>query len=224
MWDLSLEAALRAYELAPERPLYLSGVAYHYFLVGDHARLASFVDDEYAKIDPLAPSGSSPMNRIRYFWHGFLAIQEGDYLQAVADLTDAAGGEEGIADAVYDEISTLKYLALALQRQGRDEEADALLEQCLGLALEALDQGWATPTIFYRTAQIHALRGDADSAVQYLREAVDKGWRANSDLELDPLWANIQDDAEFQNIITEVNDDIRQQRQKAAQLLGKPLP
>jgi tetratricopeptide (TPR) repeat protein len=224
MWDQSLDAALRAYELAPERVLYLSGVAYHYFLVGDHARLASFVDDEYSKIDPLAPAGSSPMNRIRYFWHGFLALLEGDYLQAVADLTDAAGGEEGIADAVYDEISTLKHLALALRRQGRDEEADALLEQCLGLSREALEQGWATPAIFYRIAQIHALRGDAVSAVQYLREAVDKGWRAAADLEMDPLWSNMQDDADFQNIIMEVNDDIRQQRQKVAQLLGNHLP
>ena len=224
MWEQSLEAASQAFAASPERTLYLDGVASNYFLVGDHARLASFVNDEYAKIDPLAPSGSSPMNSIRYFWHGVLAVLEGDYLQAVADLTDAAGGEEGISGAVYDEISTLKYLALAFRRQGRDEEANALLNQCLGLAREALEQGWATPTIFYRTAQIHALRGDADSAVQYLREAVDKGWRAAAELEVAPLWSNMQDDAEFQKIIMEVNDDIRQQRQQVTQLLGGPLP
>ena len=95
-----------------------------------------------------------------------------------------------------------------------------MLEQCLGLAREALDQGWATPTIYYRTAQIHAVRGDVSSTVRYLREAVDKGWRVASELELDPLWSNVQDDADFQNIVMEVNNDIRQQRQKVMQLLA----
>lgn len=224
MWEQSLEAASKAFAAAPERAFYLSGVASQYFRVGDHARLAKFVNDEYAKIDPLAPSGHSPMNRIRYFWHGVLAILEGDYLQAVADLTDAAGGEEGIANAVYDQISTLKYLALAYRRQGLDEKADALLEQSLGLSREAFDQGWATPAIFYRTAQIHALRGDTDSAVQLLREAVDKGWRSAAELEVDPLWSDVQGNAEFQNIVMAVNDDIRQQRQKVTQLLDDTLP
>jgi len=220
MWEESWEAVSRAYEKSPDTASYLNAVARHRYRTGDHARLTAFVNAEYEKIDPLAPSRYSPTNEARYFWHGMAALLEGNYVQAVDDLTDSAGGKEGIANAVYDEINALKYLAFTYQKQGRDEDAEVLLHRCLDLAQEALEQGWATPTIYYRTARVYALLGDTDSAMSYLQTAVDKGWRIAASLERDPLWSGVQDDARFQNFVIAVNSDIQRQREKVAQAMS----
>ena len=197
----------------------VNGMASYFFRTGDHAGLREFVDKEYEKIDRLAPSRQSPTNRDRYLWHGLAAILEGNYVQAADDMTDAAGGEEGIANAVYDQITVLKYLAFTYQKQGRNDDAEEILKKCLGLAQKALGQGWATPTIYYRTAQVYALLGDPDNAIAYLQQAVDKGWLIAARLEMNPLWSYMQDDGRFQTIVLDVNGNLERQREKVAPLL-----
>lgn len=216
MWEESWSALSWGSDGSTENMASLERVADYYFVTGDHAGLNRFVDKEYQKIDRLAPTEYSPTNKSRYYWHGLGALLEGNYVQAIDDFTDAGGGKEGIANAVYDEISVLKYLAYAYQMQGRDDEAILLLTNCLDLASKALEQGWATPAIHYRTAQVHALLGDADNAVAQLQQALDKGWRIAAILERDPLWSSMQDDTRFQTIIVKVNDDLRLIRESVA--------
>lgn len=219
MWDRTRETIFLAYEKAPENVEYMRSVASFYYQTGDHAGFTEFVTREYEKIDPLAPSRHSPTDQARYYWHGVAALHEGNYVQAIDDLTDAAGGRAGIENAVYDEITPLKYIAYALQKQGRHDEADALLQQCLNLATQALAQGWDTPTIHYRTAQIHALLGQSDNAIAQLRLAVNKGWKIAGNLESDLLWSSLQDDVRFQTIVAGANNDIRNERERVKELL-----
>lgn len=220
IWDKAWEFISLANEKVPENVNYMDRMGDFYYLTGDHAGFTAFVTREYEKIDQSAPSRQSPTNRARYFWHGIAALDEGNYVQAVDDLTDAAGGQAGIDSATYDQITPLKFIAFALQNQGRHDEADKLLDQCLSLATNALDQGWATPVIFYRTAQVYALLGRPDDAILHLRQAVDKGWKIAGSLEQDNLWSSMQDDVRFQAIITEVNSDIRGQQERIKELLG----
>jgi len=219
VWDRTWEMVSDAYEKAPDNIEYMEGMADFFYQTGDHAALRELVSKEYEKINQSAPTRHSPSNIIRYFWHGLVALQEGNYVQAVDDLTDAAGGQAGIENAVYDQITPLKYLAYALQNQGRYDEADALLNRCLALAMTALAQGWATPSIHYRTAQIYALLGQTDNAIAQLQRAVDKGWKIAGSLERDLLWSAIQDDLSFQTVITDVNNNIRMQRKPITELL-----
>ena len=93
------------------------------------------------------------------------------------------------------------------------------MTQCLGLANKALAQGWNTPTIHYRTAQVYALLGESDHAIAALRQAVDKGWRILGSLELDPLWSPLQEDVRFQTIVTQVNNDLEIQRDRVTAIL-----
>ncbi len=219
MWDRTWESISMAFEKAPENVAYMDRIASFYYQTGDHAGFTEFVTREYEKIDLLAPSRHSPTDKARYYWHGVAALHEGNYVQAIGDLTDAAGGQAGIEDAVYDEIKPLKYIAYAYQKQGRHDEADALLHQCLNLATKALAQGWDTPTIHYRTAQIHALLGQPDIAIAQLRLAIGKGWKIAGDLESDLLWSSLQDDVRFQTIVTGANNDIRNEREQVKELL-----
>ena len=224
LWDKAWEYISIALANSPDNDSFIDLTADYYFQSGNYAGFTAFVDQQYDKIDPLAPSRLSPTNKTRYRWHGMAALSEGNYVQAIDDLTDAAGGPSGIASAVYDDIRPLKYLAYAEQMQGRHEEADALLQQCLELATASLEQGWATPTIHYRTAQVYALLGRTDDAIEQLRTAIDKGWRAAGGLEKDPLWTPLQGDVRFQEIVTRVNNDIRLQRERITRLMDEGWP
>jgi TolB-like protein/Flp pilus assembly protein TadD len=219
IWDKAWESISLAHEKAPDNIWYFDKVADFHFRTGDYARFYKFVADEFEKVDQLAPTRYSPTNRERYFWHGVAAITEGNYVQAIDDFTNSAGGPAGIENLVYDGITQIKYIAYALQQQGRDDEADELLNQCLALAIDALDQGWATPTIHYRTAQLYSLLGQPDEAIAQLQQAVDKGWKIAGDLEIDPLWYRLQDDVRFQTIVAGVNDEVRAQSERITELL-----
>ena len=220
LWEKARDKLSTAYQKAPDNVMFMDDLATFYFQTGDHAGFTEFVNSEYEKIDKMAPTRHSPSNKKRYFWHGVAAVSEGDYVQAVEDLRDAAGGKAGIENAVYDEITALKYLAYALQRQGRHDEAEEILDKCLQLATDALAQGWATPTIYYRTAQVYALQGRVDKAIAHLEQAVDKGWRIAGALERDPLWSPIQDDERFQAIILTVNNELQRQRALVPEILA----
>ncbi len=219
MWDQAWESISLAREKAPGKIEYFHGAADLYFRTGDQNRFVELVTDEFKKVDQLAPTRHSPTNKGRYFWHGIAAISEGNYVRAIDDFTNAAGGPAGIENLVYDGITQIKYIAYALQHQGRDDEADELLRKCLSLATEAQAQGWATPTIHYRTAQVYSLLGQPDDAIAQLQQAVDKGWRIAEQLETDPLWYRLQDDVRFQAIVAGVNKELSVQSEQVKVLL-----
>lgn len=219
MWDKAEEPILQAYDKAPDKTYRVTSVAGFYFTAGDSARFNSFVEAEFEKIDQLAPTRYSPLNRARYFWHGVAAMTKGNYAQAIDDFTSSAGGLEGIENLVYDGIGNVKYIAYALQQQGHYDEAKELLNKCLALAIDASNQGWATPTIHYRTAQVYSLLGQSDEAIEQLQQAIDTGWRNAGELETDPLWYRLQDDVRFQNIIADVNRNLATERDRVKLLL-----
>jgi tetratricopeptide (TPR) repeat protein len=220
MWDEFRETISRIQQLSPDDTRLLDPVADAFLLRGDHAQLADFAAKEYEKIDTSESARYSPTNRGRYFWHGHVAILEGDLVQAAKDFTEAAGGEEGIAAATYDDITWVKHVAYVYQLQGRVDEANDLLTMCLRLARNAQDQGWGTPTIHYRTAQIYALQGDSDNAIAELTQAIDKGWLAEGPLEHNPLWTGIRDDTRFQALSRQVSDGIETSRTNVSELLS----
>jgi len=220
MSDKFRESMSRAQELSPEDTSLFDLAADFYFQAGDHAGLNDIAATEFEKIDPSASARYSPTNRTRYFWHGLVALLEGNYVQAASDMTEAAGGEEGIDAATYDEITRLKYIAYVYQKQGQVGAANALLSKCLTLAIDAQDQGWDTPTIHYRTAQIYSLQGDLDNAIKELQQAVDRGWLIAGLLEQDPLWAPMQEDVRFQAIAQQVNEALTIERDKVTALLA----
>jgi hypothetical protein len=94
------------------------------------------------------------------------------------------------------------------------QEAEALVEQCLGLAKVAHENGWATPQLYYRLAEIHAARGDVASAVSQLQAAYERGWRDIRSLEGALFWRDLGADPEIERIKVLVYEDIERQRRK----------
>ena len=140
------------------------------------------------------------------------SLIRGDDERAAELFFWSAGGDEGIASKTYDEMEGLKLLALAFRRTGRVDDSDALLDQCLNLARDAEANGWDTPSLHARVAEIYAIRGDASSAVRRLEMAYDKGWRRIGILEFGVAWQAMQDDDGLNDIKVRILEDIARQR------------
>jgi tetratricopeptide (TPR) repeat protein len=71
----------------------------------------------------------------------------------------------------------LATLAVYLEKAARSRQATARISEALAMAAKDMD-------VLYRAAVIHALRGEADEAMKFLRQAVDGGYsraRASDD-------------------------------------------
>lgn len=220
VWDKAWTALSRAVATSPDDIRILGDIVDFHYKIGDDVAYNRFVKSQYAKIDHSASSLYSPTDKVRYRWHGVAALFEGNYVQAVDDLTKAAGGDDGIANAVYDDIWTLKYIAYTFQKQGKTDAANKLLRQCLNLAMNAQAQGWNTPVIHYRTAQIYALLGNSDDAIAELQQAVESGWRIAGGLERNPLFASLEEDHRFQTIKLQVEVELENMRDEVTSILS----
>ena len=101
--------------------------------------------------------------------------------------------------------------ALQVTRQAADEPIRRLMEPCLegvrGAALDAavaeFVQHWqqsGDPETAYALAPILAYCGRPQEALGFVERAVDRGCCSYPGLDLDPIWAGLRDDPEFQRI------------------------
>ncbi len=194
----------------------------HHFRVRDLERTLALIDDdldaiaqrsreEYELVDALPgePVGFADANRI--YWYAWVALVNGEYEIAAENLLWAAGGEEGLTATTYDEMNTVKLLALAYQRLGRDGESAALASQCLALADDANQRGWATPQFYYRVAEIHAMQNDAEQAIENLTLAYERGFREILSLEYSVFWEGLSEDPDLERIKRLIYEDIERQ-------------
>jgi len=109
-------------------------------------------------------------------------------------------------------------VAAIMASLGQSERAQSLLDRSLDYAESTTMPRLHWYPIAYgipQQVQIYALQGDAENALQSLRQAVDRGWRAFwwYWLEHDPKLDSIRDEPEFQAIVREIKVEM------AAQLL-----
>lgn len=216
IWDEARDYLARASVVSPTPGSLKNLTARFLFVSGDHVGLGELVEQEFERAGASDSAVHTPTTFFRYMWRGISAVAKGNYLQAESDLIAAVGGEEAIADVVFDDIEPLKYLAYAYQKTGRHDDAAALLQQCLQLGRQALEQGWNTPVSHVRIAGVYSLQGDVDNALRELELALAAGWRSAGELETDPLWDNLQNDVRYQAIIRRVNDELATRRENVS--------
>jgi transcriptional activator of cad operon len=105
-------------------------------------------------------------------------------------------------------------MAIAQQRMG-DRPAAELRLAALSKSLDRmLADGVERYGVYKLRAQVLALRGDADGAMQALRHAADLGWRESIDAEHDPAFASLQSRGDFRSLIERTDKDNLQMRLK----------
>jgi TolB-like protein len=180
----------------------------------DFDSIYRFAEEEFATVDANIGDPLTFAERANVFRYAWTLLMQDDNELASELLYWVSGGDSGIAAKTYDEIYYLKMLALSYQRTGRDEDADALLVQCLDLVEAARENGWATPTLHVRAAEVHALRGDTDNAISHLEAAFDKGWRGVNTLESGVYWESLQSDPDLERIKVLIYNDLEAQRRR----------
>jgi TolB-like protein len=201
-----------AQKISPDNSLVRFLVEYFWLTSGDVDAYQKFAEAEFQTVDANLGDSLIYGDHIRVHRYGRSLLMQGKYQEAADMLFWSAGGGEGVSATTYDFIFYLKYLALAYQEIDRHEEADELLDRSLELVAGARENGWATPFLFVRLAEIYALKGDTESAIDNIEIAVNKGWRDLGWLNHAPLLRNLRDEPEFIQIEYRLRQDLDAQQ------------
>ena len=178
---------------------YAKGIASDYFYVST-GNLDGYMEFASKALGEVAGLQTGPLtftDRVRVHWYGRSLLLQNRDAEAAEWLVLAAGGDDTIAATTYDHVFFLKYLALAYGRLGRQDEARKLLRHARRLVTTAYDNGWATPALFVRLAEIDSLLGDFEAAIKNIRIAVSKGYLDISRLTRSVFFARMQDQPEM---------------------------
>ena len=213
----SLRLLRQAATLAPNAPLIWKNLGYIYHYAG----LTDLAEAAWARgrdLDPAAPQV--------YWMHGRMLIYQGKAREAEEEI------RRGL-ELFPNQFKLLTFLGASLYYQGRTEEAMQLLDRAVQMTshgdeeepmviagvLHAArgERGKIDPRIFqYKPEDIvdgdlaewlgdvHALLGEKDLALAFLRQAVRRGNHNFPWFQRDKNWDKLRADPEFQRIVSEV--------------------
>ena len=95
-----------------------------------------------------------------------------------------------------------------------ESAAESFRESASRVGQRFFEGGSDAPLLYYEMAQIHAAQGDGAGALQYLTEAIDRGFRDYFHLRSDPLFESLRGDSRFQETLATLRDDVEQMRQQ----------
>ncbi|MFQ6114374.1 MAG: protein kinase, partial [bacterium] len=105
-------------------------------------------------------------------------------------------------------------LGFILWKTGEKDQAQKMFDYCLRVAREQLGQGnehWVIP---YIVAGIYAIQGNKEEAYKWLQQAIDRGWRFYRYAIRDPLFENLHEDEQFQQMMAHVKATIDEMRKR----------
>jgi tetratricopeptide (TPR) repeat protein/tRNA A-37 threonylcarbamoyl transferase component Bud32 len=110
----------------------------------------------------------------------------------------------GVGLEQYGAISSASALARLKLEAGDIESANQLLNECLASDKAQLATSPRNPEVLYRLAAAEAIRGNARSALNYLRTSISAGWIDYRSTQLDPRFDRISDNPDFQKILSDL--------------------
>ncbi len=200
-----------------------------YFARGQYADAAAFTEELLREkpddVDLLVRNGTARMAMGRYR-DARQALERASNIALSGNSEGAAkfmGGGNAIYGGSMASLTLANLLLLAgegpnLQAASIDRRSgEALISQSLEILEDLRDQGIVSPGIEHTTAMIYALRGEADEALDYLRRAVEMGWRRAWMTEIHPNFQNLREDPRFHDLIREIREDVKRMRRNLAQ-------
>jgi eukaryotic-like serine/threonine-protein kinase len=117
------------------------------------------------------------------------------------------------------DVAGTRYAAVLLRRRD-PARAGRLLAEAHARATTQLEVGEG-PDVPMELARIHALRGEADAALEWLRRAYDAGYRNHRALRMDPVLAPLRDAPGFRDLEAQMEADVA--RMRAHAMTSSPL-
>ncbi len=75
------------------------------------------------------------------------------------------------------------------------------------------DSRWFVCRLLYVLAQIAAVEGNNDAAIEYFRKAVNAGWTRAWFGRIDPIMADLRKDARYMQILEELEEKLLEMRE-----------
>jgi protein kinase/serine/threonine-protein kinase len=148
---------------------------------------------------------------------GWLLIFVGQPEQARAPLERAYALSPTASGEGYVRVR----LGYALWETGERERAAQLFEAFERFANEQIEKGNEYAMLPYSLAAAHAAQGETEQALEWLEQAVDRGWPYELTTVNDPLLASLRGDARFQTLVDRMRARNAEMRQWLAQAEGR---
>ena len=157
-----------------------------------------------------------------------LMLNSGRWRELV-EAYDGPGGVAGIRSVEplrADQVAEAPVAILALRLAGRRTEADRLIQQANMHLAAAYGRGQVPLWLEMQRAAVLAVQGQADSAVNSLALAIDRGWRPGGSTDLDdlsdePAFASLRTDRRFQRMRSRLTAEGARERRET---LALPRP
>jgi tetratricopeptide (TPR) repeat protein len=144
-------------------------------------------------------------------------------LAFLAAADDARSLGEAIFKAAPDgvpfmlpETPRVRY-AFLLAKTGDADGAAPHLEEAERIARGSLSVGRDSPWVLIELAAVSAIRGDSESAMEWLDRAYAAGHRDYGFLERDPIFDSLHADARFRELLERMKTDVATMRRRAAE-------
>jgi serine/threonine protein kinase/tetratricopeptide (TPR) repeat protein len=111
-------------------------------------------------------------------------------------------------------------LGYALLKLGQKDQARKLFQEAVQLDQDRIARSDETSATRYRIAQVNAIQNNKREALSWLERAVDAGWIYYRLMLRDPLFENLREDSQFQQIISRVKARVDEMRRKAERAAG----
>jgi serine/threonine protein kinase/Tfp pilus assembly protein PilF len=105
-------------------------------------------------------------------------------------------------------------LGIVALRTGKKTEAKRFFERSLEANRKAIDGGNELYHYRYNIAAVYAVQGDKEAAYEWLKKAVDAGWRLYRIAQIDPFFENLRNDERYKNILAGVKAMVDEERRK----------
>jgi TolB-like protein/Flp pilus assembly protein TadD len=109
-------------------------------------------------------------------------------------------------------------LAYLQWRDGNQPAAQALLKKSREFAESSSQKPELASGSLYVLAQISAIEGNREAAIEYAQRAVDAGWTKAWFARIDPIMVDLREAPRFQQILAEVDDRLLQLRERSKTL------
>jgi tetratricopeptide (TPR) repeat protein len=136
-----------------------------------------------------------------YAFAGHIHYFAGNDDEAIRYLEEAIRRNSNVG-VQYTGRSATTPLAYLYLKQGREEEAAALLEHALSRADRRMYFGFEPWNSYYQYAGIALMRGNREEALRWLQTALIGGMPGPVLIERDPIYAELRGDPQFEEIVS----------------------
>ena len=208
----------RAVERDPDRWSVINSQAHLSLALGQYAETHKHVDKMLQVDNPRRPRATTLCLVALYE----MVTGNDEYAQQLYEQAEAAstgGWARHRNDLYYGQFLDFGYvpavnLAHLYYKSGDADRGDTVLGHARVYIQSQRESDVDTPGLDYVEAGAHAVSGDTEEAIRFLRKAVDGGWSKHWFAERDPNLVSLYDDPEFKQILADLKARVSEMHER----------